>query len=192
MLNAPVLTLNSGMVPIHICNVKEAVILQVLNKAEAIKVDEKYTIRSQFLSIPLPRVIMLFNFHKIPKKRVVYSRLNIIYRDDMRCQYCGNRFGMDKLTVDHVIPLSKWVMVPPEKRPENPNSWGNQVCACKTCNARKGNKLLSECGFTLVKKPVEPKYMPYLIITRDKADKYGWLEFLNYNVRIIEAITTDE
>ena len=191
MLDSPVLTLNSGMIPIHICNVKEAVILQVLNKAEAIKVDENYTIHSQYLSIPLPRVIMLFNFHKIPKKQVVYSRLNIIYRDDMRCQYCGGRYTMDQLTVDHVIPLSRWESIAQNKKPLNPNSWENQVCACKICNARKGNKLLTECHYSLLKSPCEPKYMPYLIISRDKADKYGWLEFLSYNVRVVEAILTD-
>jgi 5-methylcytosine-specific restriction endonuclease McrA len=188
MLNSPVLTLNSGMIPIDICNVKDAIILQILKKAEAVKVDDTFTIHSQYLSIPLPRVIMLFNFHQIPKKRVVYSRLNIIYRDDMRCQYCGKRFSMNDLTVDHVIPLSKWDSVSPHRKPENPNSWENQVCACKSCNARKGNMLPEECRLKLIKKPAEPKYMPYLVISRDKASKYGWLEFLNYNVRIVEAI----
>ncbi len=190
MLNSPVLTLNSGMIPIDICNVREAIILQVLKKAEAVKVDQRQRIRSQYLSLPLPRVIMLFNFHNIPRKKVVYSRLNIIYRDDMKCQYCGGRFRMDELTVDHVIPVSRWNDISPGKRASNPNSWENQVCACKKCNAHKGNKLPQECGLSLIKRPLEPKYMPYLIISRDKADKYGWLEFLNYNVRIIEAIDT--
>jgi 5-methylcytosine-specific restriction endonuclease McrA len=190
MLNAPVLTLNSGMIPIDICNVKEAICLQILEKAEAIKVDSNQQIRSQYLTLPLPRVIMLFNFHKIPRKKVVYSRLNIIYRDDMFCQYCGKRFKMDELTVDHVIPLSRWDSVPQNRRPENPNSWENQVCACKRCNTIKGNRLINECGFTLLRNPVEPKYMPYLIISKDKADRYGWLEFLNFNVRIVEAIDT--
>ena len=191
MLNSPVLTLNSGMIPIDICNVKDAIILQVLNKAEAVKVDDTFTIHSQYLSIPLPRVIMLFNFHKIPKKRVVYSRLNIIYRDDMRCQYCGKRYSMNNLTVDHIIPLSKWDTVSLHKKPESPNSWQNQVCACKSCNAKKGNLLPEECRLKLIKKPVEPKYMPYLVISRDKAHMYGWLEFLNYNVRIVEAISVE-
>ena len=70
------------MIPIDICNVREAITLQVLKKAEAIRVDENQRIRSQYLSLPLPRVIMLFNFHKIPRKKVIHSRLNIIYRDD--------------------------------------------------------------------------------------------------------------
>jgi len=191
MLNAPVLTLNSGMIPIQICNVKQAITLQVLNKAEAVKVDSRSVVRSQFLSIPIPRVIMLFNYHKIPKKKVVFSRLNVIYRDDMKCQYCGRQLPMDKLTVDHVIPLSRWLHISQEQKPRTPNSWENSVCACKECNALKGNRLLDECNLALIKNPVEPKYMPYLVISREKADRYGWLEFLNYNVRIIEAITTD-
>ena len=190
MLDAPVLTLNTGMIPIDICNVRQAVTLQVLGKAEAVKVDTSCTIRSQFLSIPLPRVIMLFNYHKIPKKRVVFSRLNIIYRDDMRCQYCGNRFPMTELTVDHVIPVSRWDSIPDHSKPEDPNSWNNQVCACKRCNAMKGNKLINECRLSLIRYPIEPKYMPYLVISRDKAAKYGWVEFLGSNARIVEAIHT--
>ncbi len=189
MFNAPVLTLNTGMVPIDICNVKEAIILQVLKKAEAIRVDESQRIRSQYLSLPLPRVIMLFNFHKIPRKRVIHSRLNIIYRDDMRCQYCGNRHTIDDLTVDHVIPLSRWKTVP-HSWDIRPNSWENQVCACKRCNTLKGNKLVTECGLKLIRRPAEPKYMPYLVISRQNANKYGWIEFLKYNVRIVDIIDT--
>jgi 5-methylcytosine-specific restriction endonuclease McrA len=189
MLNSPVLTLNTGMVPIDICNVREAITLQVLNKAEAIKVDENQRIRSQYLSLPLPRVIMLFNFHKIPRKKVIHSRLNIIYRDDMHCQYCGKRYGVDELTVDHVIPLSRWKEMP-HNPPIKPNSWENQVCACRRCNTHKGNKLLHECHLELIKKPVEPQYMPYLVISKQKANKYGWIEFLKYNVRVVDMIDT--
>ena len=64
MLNSPVLTLNSGMIPIDICNVKDAIILQVLNKAEAVKVDDTFTIHSQYLSIPLPLVIIFIKSRK--------------------------------------------------------------------------------------------------------------------------------
>jgi len=188
MLSSPVLILNSGMIPIDICRVKDAIVLQVLEKANAIKVEEDKRIRSQYLSFPLPRVIELLNFHKIPRKKVVYSKLNIIYRDDMRCMYCGTRHPIDFLTVDHVIPYSRWDDVPKDKRPELINSWENQVCACKTCNTIKGNKLLHECGLTLRKQPYEPKYMPHLIISRTKAEKYGWLDFLTHNVKIVDFI----
>ncbi|MFW6181000.1 MAG: HNH endonuclease [Spirochaetota bacterium] len=191
MLNLPVLTLNTGMVPIDICCVRDAVTLQLTNKAEAVKVDDSKRIRSQYLSLPLPRVIMLFNFHKIPRKRVIHSRLNIIYRDDMRCQYCGRRFRIDELTVDHVIPVSRWSHVPDRDKPLSPNSWENQVTACRRCNTLKGNRLLHECGLKLIRVPSEPKYMPYLYISRANADRYGWLEFLSYNVRLIDMIETD-
>jgi 5-methylcytosine-specific restriction endonuclease McrA len=96
---------------------------------------------------------------------------------------------MDDLTVDHVIPLSRWKTVS-HPRAIRPNSWENQVCACKHCNTLKGNKLVTECGLKLFRSPAEPKYMPYLVISRQKANKYGWIEFLKYNVRIVDIIDT--
>lgn len=188
MIDSPVLTLNSGMIPIDICRVRDAITLQILEKAVAVKVESDKRIRSKYLSFALPRVITLFNYHKIPKKKVVYSRLNIIYRDDMRCMFCGKRYPMEYLTVDHIIPRSRWDEVPPHKRPPAINSWENQICACKWCNAIKGNRLLHECGLRLVKKPYEPKYVPHLIISRRKAERYGWMEFLGYNVKIVDLI----
>lgn len=188
MVDSPVLTLNSGMIPIDICRVKDAIVLQILEKAAVVKVENDKQIRSQYLSFALPRVITLFNYHKIPKKKVVYSRLNIIYRDDMRCMFCGKRYQMDQLTVDHLIPRSRWDEIPPHKRPPSINSWENQVCACRRCNSIKGNKLLHECGLKLIRKPFEPKYVPHLVISRKKAEKYGWLEFLNYNVKVVDFI----
>lgn len=188
MLYSPVLILNTGMLPIDICRVKDAIVLQILEKANPIKVEEDKKIRSQYLSFSLPRVISLLNYHKIPPKKVVYSKLNIIYRDDMRCMYCGKRYPMDFLTVDHIIPRSRWDDVPKHKRPEVINCWENQVCACRRCNAIKGNKLLHECNLKLRKQPYEPKYMPHLVISRTKAEKYGWLEFLTHNVKIVDFI----
>jgi 5-methylcytosine-specific restriction endonuclease McrA len=48
-----------------------------------------------------------------------------------RCVYCGVE---DKLTVDHVIPISRGGLDSPE----------NVVPACRSCNCSKGAKLLSE------------------------------------------------
>ena len=189
-LYAPVLTLNSGMVPIDVCNVREAVCSLVLGKSRAVREDEAQPIRSQYLSIPLPRVIMLLDFNKIPKRKVVYSRLNIIYRDDMKCMYCGERYQIDELTVDHVIPVSRWHEISPKTRPAHVNAWENQVTACRKCNRKKGNRLIKEAHMHLIKKPFEPKYMPFLVISRDKAERFGWLDYLNFNVRIVECIDT--
>lgn len=187
-LYAPVLVLNTGMVPIDVANVKEAVTMQVLNKARAVYFDESQPIRSQYLSIPLPRVITLMNFNKIPRRRVVFSRLNVIYRDDQKCCYYGKRFRIDELTVDHVIPISRWHEIPARLRPDNVNSWENQATACGACNRKKGNRLLRECGLRLVQKPFTPQYMPFIVISRDKAERYGWLDFLHFNAKIVECI----
>ena len=107
----------------------------------------------------------------------------------MRCQYCGKQHSIDELTVDHVIPLSRWKEMPHDPLLK-PNSWKNQVCACRRCNTQKGNKLLNECSMELIKEPVEPQYMPYLVISKQKANKYGWVEFLKYNARIVDMIDT--
>lgn len=185
---APVLTLNTGMVPIDVVNVREAIVMQYLQKAVAIKEDIEQLIRSQHLSYPAPRVIMLKNFHKIPRRKVVFSRLNIIYRDDMKCQYCGKQLPINQLTVDHVIPISRWKDIPANRKPNHVNSWENQVAACVPCNRKKGNKLMKECGYHLISQPYEPQYMPFLVISRDKAERYGWMDFLHYNARIVECI----
>lgn len=185
---APVLTLNTGMVPIDVVNVKEAVTMQYLNKAHPVKVEEDQLIRSPSIIYKLPRVIMLVGFSKVPKRKVVFSKLNVIYRDDMTCQYCGDKLAINMLTVDHVIPVSRWKHVPGFKKPKHVHGWENQVAACEPCNRKKGSQLLKECGFKLLNKPFEPKYMPFLVITRARAEHYGWLEFLNYNARIVENI----
>ena len=165
---APVLTLNSGMVPIDVVNVREAVTMQYLKKIRPVKVDEDQLIHSPSIVYKLPRVIMLLGFHKIPKRKVVFSKLNVIYRDDMRCQYCGGKFPVNKLTVDHVIPISRWKYVAAHSKPGHVHGWANQVAACEPCNRKKGSKLLKECGFKLLKEPLEPKYMPFLVITRKR------------------------
>lgn len=52
------------------------------------------------------------------------------------CAYCGD--GED-LTVDHVVPISRWREVGMKRRVlDNPS---NRVTACRKCNLEKGNML---------------------------------------------------
>jgi 5-methylcytosine-specific restriction endonuclease McrA len=55
-------------------------------------------------------------------------REQVFERDDYRCVYCGERFDVGELTVDHVQPRMRG----------GDHSSGNLVTACCACNARKG------------------------------------------------------
>lgn len=61
-------------------------------------------------------------------------REQIFERDDYRCVYCGERFDVGELTVDHVQPRVRG----------GDRSSGNLVTACCACNVRKGGLRLAE------------------------------------------------
>jgi hypothetical protein len=73
-------------------------------------------------------------------------RKEIIERDGYHCQYCGWAINEGKEHIDHVIPWSRG----------GETSFNNLVVSCRKCNARKGNKLLSETSMELWKKRVLP------------------------------------
>lgn len=187
MLNSEVLVLNSGFIPIRIASVKDAICLVASNKAVSV-LDGEGIVRSPSISIRIPSVISVVGYNNLPKKKVAFSKLNVIYRDDMQCQYCGKRFSVHNLTVDHVIPRSKWRAVTGRDMKEGFSHWKNLVCACRWCNSRKGNKLLREINWQLLREPFEPEYMPHIVISMEKARKRGWLPFCSFNVRLIQII----
>jgi len=51
-----------------------------------------------------------------------------------RCVYCGSE---GPLTVDHVVPISRWREFGVQRRVLDNKS--NRVLACRRCNAEKGN-----------------------------------------------------
>ena len=187
LLNDSVLVLNSGMVPIDVCTVRKAVLDIFRDIAVPVKESDNI-LRSPSITIQVPKIISYFRYHKIPSKQVRFTRLNIIYRDDQRCAYCRKRFSISELTVDHVVPRSRWKNIKGLNPQYQFHSWQNLVAACKRCNTIKGNRLLKEIGWKLEKKPEVPKYMPYLIISRKKAEKMDWLDYCKYNVRLVETL----
>lgn len=178
-----VLVLNSGYIPIRIISDKESICLLYQNKAY-VAIESNKIMRSPSITFKIPNVIVLLNYNKFPKRKVGFSKLNVIYRDDMICQYCGKKFNMNELTIDHIIPKSRWAI---EKRTSKRNwtQWENCVCSCKFCNNKKGNSLLEEIKMKLLREPFEPKYLPHVVIDFKKAEKKGWLPFIKFNVRLI-------
>jgi 5-methylcytosine-specific restriction endonuclease McrA len=136
-----VLVLNATYQPLSLVNVKRAVILVLKNKAEIIE-EREGCMRSEHLTLPFPSVIRLVYFVKVPYRGVSLSRRAVFARDRHICQYCGSRAE----SIDHVIPRSRG----------GEHTWVNVVAACRSCNTRKMNKLPSEAGLKLSRKPFEP------------------------------------
>lgn len=181
------LVLNSGFIPIRIISNKEAIILLYLNKCYTV-IETDRVMRSPKLTFKVPSVIALLNYGDFPKKKVGFSKLNVIYRDDQQCQYCGKQFNMNDLTLDHIIPRSRWAR---EKRTSKKNwtNWLNTVAACRWCNNKKGNKLLHETDMKLLRQPYEPKYLPHITVDFKKAERKGWVPFCKINVKLVHMIS---
>jgi 5-methylcytosine-specific restriction endonuclease McrA len=187
IMNSDVLVLNSGFIPVRVSNLREALCLVMSGRAVPVLEEDRY-VRSPSITVRIPSVISLIGYSSFPKKKVAFSKLNVIYRDDMMCQYCGKRYTVRDLTVDHVVPRSRWESVTGRSLKDGFNDWRNLVCACRWCNGHKGNRLLDELDWRLPREPYEPEYMPHIVISLDKARTRGWLPFCTFNVRLIQMI----
>lgn len=139
-----VLVLNQTYEPLHICDVKRAIVLILEQKATLVKsVDHLMlkTVRDQFV---IPSVIRINKFVRIGHWEAVLNKLNVFRRDNYTCQYCGAQNV--PLTIDHIIPKVRG----------GKDTWNNLVTACIACNNKKGNQELKEAGLTLRTKPNKP------------------------------------
>ncbi|RKY84674.1 HNH endonuclease [candidate division KSB1 bacterium] len=149
MLNRHVLILNQNYEPMSVCSAKRAIVLLYLGKAEIVERHEQW-VRSVTTALPLPSIVRLGRYIRVPHKRILLTRKNILKRDHSRCQYCGRD---DKpLTIDHVIP----------KERGGQDVWENLVAACTDCNNRKGNRTPEQAGMHLLKKPRKPNYLTFI------------------------------
>jgi len=166
-LNGHVLVLNLDYQPINICGTQRAVKLLFKGKAEIIE-DRGDEISSPSFSMPRPSVIKLSSQVKLPRPQLKLSRKSVLARDNYHCQYCGGNTA--KMTVDHVLP----------RRLGGEFTWENVVCACHSCNARKGDRTLNESGLRLVRKPQRPSYIPYISYSlyRQSLKEEDWLKYL--------------
>lgn len=144
---ARVLILNASYEPLHVCSVKRAVALLMVEAAERIEDSDKI-LRSPSQIFAVPSVIRLKKYiRRPPHQRVAFNRKNVFRRDDNTCQYCG--FQSYDLTLDHVIPRSR----------RGPTSWTNVVACCHKCNAKKRDRTPDEAKMKLARKPYTPKFM---------------------------------
>ncbi len=140
------LKLDASYRPVGLIDAVEALVLCIVGKAKAI---ENYSkeIHSPSTTFKIPAVIVLKTIVRYHFTGIVCNRQNVIWRDKNICQYCGNKFSIEKLTVDHLVPKSRG----------GENTWTNLVAACKKCNQKKGCRTPTECGMIPINKPVKPK-----------------------------------
>ncbi len=142
LLRSPVLVLNASYEPIHVCAARRALVLLFKGVAQTEEAGVAL-LRSARAAMPVPSVIRLLEYRRIPRQTRALSRKNILIRDHFTCQYCGKKGGAGELTLDHVLPRSRG----------GATSWENLVAACRPCNNRKGNHLPEEARMPLKRRP---------------------------------------
>ncbi len=141
-LNRLVLCLNASYEAINICSARRALTLVFGGKAIVEEVSA-YTVRTSKLTIPLPSVIRMLKYRKVPRLNRSVSRKGIILRDASTCQYCQTKLPAQHLTLDHVIPRSRG----------GGSTWENLVAACFTCNNIKSDRTPADAGMPLARAP---------------------------------------
>lgn len=141
-LNRLVLVLNASYEPINITTARRALTL-VLKGAAVVEERSPYTVRTARIDIPIPSVIRLQRYRRVPRINRSVSRKGIILRDACTCQYCHSKLPSHSLTLDHVVPRSR----------AGESTWENLVASCRPCNNRKGNRTPQEAGMMLAKQP---------------------------------------
>lgn len=153
MRNYRVLILNAAYYPHNIVPWQKAFDYIFEDKGYVVEEYEKNisTVSSTF---KIPSVVVLKNYSEFMTKNTLHwSKPGVITRDKHMCAYCGEVFARKQLTVDHIIPKSRF-------NPKSAaNTWMNTISSCFSCNSRKKqNRTPEEAGMHLLFQPYEPKY----------------------------------
>lgn len=146
------LVLNASYEPLAVVSVRRAVILVLTEKAVLEHADDERVFRSASRQLPMPLVVRLLKFVRVPyRRRLPWSRRGVLDRDGHRCAYCAGK----ATTIDHLVPVS---------RGGEARSWLNTVSACVPCNQAKANRTPPEAGMRLLAEPHEPKARAALVL----------------------------
>jgi 5-methylcytosine-specific restriction endonuclease McrA len=162
-----VLLLSASYEPLRVISWQNAVGLFFLGKVEIIE-EYEHQIRSVSLAIKAPAVVRLLRFFRAGRRTPPLSRTNVLARDAFRCQYCDIELTSKEATLDHVIPRSQG----------GKTKWDNIVCACATCNRKKGGRTPKEAHMKLLSKPTKPDWLPVLNIKLHGKVPPSWHMFL--------------
>jgi 5-methylcytosine-specific restriction endonuclease McrA len=155
-----VLLLSASMQPLNVISRRRLIVLlskqRVALLSEEAELEAAAALAGRRLPDGVVMVRLLRTIH-VPRRMLRPNRRNLLLRDDHSCQYCGFVGPASELTIDHVVPVS---------RGGAPNTWENQVVACKKCNWRKANRVPEEVGLKLrhAAKPLTHEYAHILFL----------------------------
>lgn len=158
------LVLNATYEPLCVVPSRRAVVLVLAERADILH-DTGQALHSERLTVPVPSVIRLRTFVKVPfRRRAPLNRRGVFARDGHRCQYCGAHAE----SIDHVIPRSKG----------GEHTWENVVAACRPCNVRKGDRLLHSTSMELRRHPTAPREMTWVSVAVGSVPEH-WEPYLH-------------
>ena len=161
------LVLNATYEPLSVVSIKRAVVLLLKEKAELLEAAET-TLRARGLAMPVPLVIRMVYYVRIPRAMALpLSRRSIMARDQYTCQYCGATPLRADLTLDHVLPRSRG----------GRTEWENVVVACRVCNQKKGSRTPREAQMSLARPPRRPRYVA-LALLGENHQREAWSKYL--------------
>ena len=142
------LVLNATYEPLSVVSERRAVVLVLSDKADVVHASDG-AMHSERLSVPIPSVVRLRSFVRVPfQRRAAISRRGVFVRDGGVCQYCGDRAE----SIDHVIPRSRG----------GQHVWENVVAACRRCNTSKRDRYLHETTMQLRRAPGAPRHLSWV------------------------------
>ena len=170
-----VLTLNEHGVPQQWATWQDAVIYKAkdlvvweMGDHDWIKYGGENRVTGLTSSISFSSIIAVRGVHHPKRVTPTLSNSNLFRRDLQICAYCGGEFKDANLTNDHIVPRSRG----------GEHSWMNCVTACKRCNNRKSDHLLSETDLELLYVPYVPSPEEALIMKNRSilADQMAFLK----------------
>jgi len=173
--------LNADFTPFAIIGWKQALKQTVVDSKDSCYAVEYYEewviLDASGVRYPIPSIIAMKKYVNYGDGKAGFSNRNVFFRDNMRCQYCGEVFNESKLTVDHVIPRSRWTAFGNKKGMET--CFENIVTACSPCNALKGDKTCKESDMYPLNPPRKTMTLRE-VFTKEIAFKQGPVEWGPY------------
>ena len=165
-----------GSLPLTTVDWKDAITAVHLGSVEAVTFYDNWTVRSPSRPMIVPAVVRKTSYVNI-KRMIAYAPEMVFLRDGYRCQYCSKVFPENKLTCDHVKPVSKGGLT----------EFSNIVAACGPCNSRRGND-----------ERIRPKNPPYRptpseLVSKRKLQPVtvphaSWIDFIGWAPELVRVV----